>query len=149
PPRIANALSGAFHTDGHTLVRMTAAEVTGVLLGTTHHRSLQPMLAELRKGVGAMNVLISAACAGALADAGDTSSVPLLAAAYASRGKDADADARIGIRDALRTLAGRAFADSVERANPSPEPPAAHDEAFFAPPSAHGAILHTSAGDIE
>src|SRR5262249_21051590 len=73
PPRVANALSGAFHTDGHTLVRMTAAEVTGVLIGATHHKSLQPMLAELRKGVGDANVLISAACSGALADAGDTS----------------------------------------------------------------------------
>ena len=149
PPRVANALSGAFHTDGHPLVRMTAAEVAGVLIGATHHRSLEPMRADLRQGVGDPNVLISAACSGALADAGDTGSVPLLAAAYATRGHDADADARIGIRDALRTLAGRAYADSVERAHPAPEPPATHDEAFFAPPSAHGAVLHTSVGDIE
>src|SRR6185436_2787006 len=149
PPRVANALSGAFHTDGHKLVRMTAAEVTGVLLGATHHKSLQPMLAVLRKGVGDPDVLISAACSGALADAGDTVSVPLLAAAYATRGHDADADARIGIRDALRTLAGRAYADSVEKAHPAPAPPATHDDEFFQPSAYSRAVLHTSAGDIE
>ena len=149
PPRVANALAGAFHTDGHTLVRMTAAEVAGVLLGATHHKTLQPMLDVLRKGVGDPNVLISAACSGALADAGDTASVPLLAAAYATRGHDADADARIGIRDALRTLAGRAYADSVERAHPAPPPPATYDDAFFQPPAYSRAVIHTSAGDIE
>jgi len=149
PPRAANALSGAFHTDGHTLVRMTAAEVTGVLMGATHHKSLRPMLDVLRKGVGDPNVLISAACSGALADAGDTASVPLLAAAYATRGHDADADARIGIRDALRALAGRAYADSVERAHPAPPPPASYDDAFFQPPAYSRAVIHTSAGDIE
>jgi len=149
PPRAANALSGAFHTDGHRLVRMTAAEVTGVLLGATHHKSLRPMLEVLRKGVGDSDVLISAACSGALADAGDTASVPLLAAAYATRGHDADADARIGIRDALRTLAGRAYADSVEKAHPAPEPPATHDDEFFQPSAYSRAVLHTSAGDIE
>jgi cyclophilin family peptidyl-prolyl cis-trans isomerase/HEAT repeat protein len=149
PPRVANALSGAFHTGGHELVRMTAAEVAGVLLGATHHKSLAPMLAALRQGVGDTDVLISAACSGALADAGDTVSVPLLAAAYATRGHDADADARIGIRDALRTLAGRAYADSVERAHPAPAPPVVHDDAFFGPPNASRAIIHTSAGDME
>jgi cyclophilin family peptidyl-prolyl cis-trans isomerase len=149
PPRAANAISGAFNTDGHRLVRMTAAEVAGVLIGKTHHKSLVPMLQALRKGVGDTDVLISAACSGALADAGDTVSVPLLATAYATRGHDADADARIGIRDALRTLAGRAFADSVERAHPAPEPPLAHDDAFYAPPGAGRAVIHTSAGDME
>jgi peptidyl-prolyl cis-trans isomerase B (cyclophilin B) len=149
PPRVANALSGAFHTDGHLLVRMTAAEVAGVLLGATHHKTLLPLLADLRKGVGDSNVLIAAACAGALADAGDTVSVPLLAAAYATRGHDADADARIGIRDALRTLAGRAYADSVERAHPAPSPPLTYDDAFYAPPSMSRAVIHTSAGDME
>src|SRR6185369_11435193 len=145
----ANALSGAFHTDGHRLVRMTAAEVGGVLIGATHHKTLRPMLDELRKGVGDSNVLISAACSGALADAGDTASVPLLAAAWTTRGHDADADARIGIRDALRTLAGRAFTDSVERAHPAPAPPVTHDDAFVAPAAFTRAILHTTAGDME
>jgi cyclophilin family peptidyl-prolyl cis-trans isomerase/HEAT repeat protein len=149
PPRAANALAGAFHTDGHRLVRMTAAEVAGVLLGATHHKSLSPLLADLRRGVGDADVLIAAACAGALADAGDTVSVPLLASAYATRGHDADADARIGIRDALRTLAGRGYADSVERANPVPAPPVKYDDAFFAKPAYSRAVLHTSAGDIE
>jgi HEAT repeat protein/cyclophilin family peptidyl-prolyl cis-trans isomerase len=149
PPRAANALSGAFHTDGHPLVRMTAAEVSGVLIGATHHKSLKPMLEALRKGLGDPDVLVSAACAGALEDARDTASVPLLAEAYATRGHDADADARIGIRDALRALAGRAYADSVERAHPSPRPPAAHDDAFFAPSDYAHAVIHTSAGDME
>src|SRR5262249_27763959 len=149
PPRVANALSGAFHVDGHRLVRPTAADVAGHLIATTHHRSLQPLLADLRKGVGDPDVLISAACSGALADAGDTASVPVMAAAYALRGHDADADARIGLRDALRALAGPAFADSVERAHPVAEPKASYADSFFAPPTVRRAVLHTSAGDIE
>jgi len=149
PPRAANALSGAFHTDGHTLVRMTAAAVAGVLIGATHHKTLLPMRDALRKGVGDPNVLISAACSGALADAGDTASVPLLVSAYATRGHDADADARLGIRDALRTLAGRGYADSVERAHPAPPPPVTHDDEFYAPSAYTRAVLHTTAGDIE
>jgi len=149
PPRVANALSGAFHNGGHRLVRMTAADVAGRLIGTTHHAALRPMLDAFRKGVGNPDILISAACSGALADAGDTASVPLLAEAYATRGHDADADARIGIRDALRALAGRAFADSVERAHPSSAAPERYDDSFFDRPSFRRAILHTSAGDME
>ena len=94
-------------------------------------------------------MLISAASSGALADAGDTASVPLLARAYSTRGHDADADARIGIRDALRTLAGRAFADSVEQAHPAPAAPASYDDEFFRDALRARAILHTSAGDME
>ena len=149
PPRVANALSGAYHNGGHLLVRMTAADVAGHLIGTTHHRSLEPLREAFRRGVNDPEMLISAACSGALADAGDTVSVPLLAAAYATRGHDADADARIGIRDALRSLAGRAYADSVERAHPAPAAPAQYDDSFFEKPSMHRAILHTSAGDME
>src|SRR5262249_36749131 len=62
---------------------------------------------------------------------------------------DADADARIGLRDALRTLAGRAFADSIERAHPVPSPRPSYPDSFFAPPAVRRAVLHTSAGDIE
>jgi len=149
PPRVVNALSGQYFNGTHTLVRMTAAEVAGQLIGKTHRPEIERLLEPLRAGVGDRNVLIAAAAAGALADAGDTASVPLLAKAYATRGHDADADARIGIRDALRQLAGRAFADSVERANPAPAPPVAYADSFFAPPSARRAILHTSEGDIE
>ena len=76
-------------------------------------------------------------------------SVTLLAGAYATRGHDADADARIGIRDALRALAGRAFADSVERVHPSPAAPERYDDSFFDKPPFRRAILHTSAGDME
>jgi cyclophilin family peptidyl-prolyl cis-trans isomerase/HEAT repeat protein len=150
PPRVVNLLAGAFYTGGHPLVRMTAAEVGGQLIGRTHHAALAPLLQAFRSGLEDRDVLVSAACAGALADAGDSASVPRLAAAYATRGLAADADARIGIRDALRTLAGRAFADSVEHAQSAPEAgetaPAA---TFFAPLGVRRAVLHTSAGDIE
>ncbi len=149
PPRVVNALSGAFHNGGHLLVRMTAADVAGALIGRTHHPALNPLLGALRTGVDARDMLLSAACSAALGDAGDTVSVPRLAAAYATRGHDADADARIAIRDALRALAGRAFADSVERAHPAPAAPESRDSAFFAPPPVRRAVLHTSAGAME
>jgi cyclophilin family peptidyl-prolyl cis-trans isomerase/HEAT repeat protein len=149
PPRVANALSGAYFNGGHLLVRMTAAEVAGELIGRTHSPELAKLLEPLRAGVNDPNVLLSAAASGALADAGDTASVPLLARAYSTRGHDADADARIGIRDALRALAGRAFADSVERAHPAPAAPSDFTDEFFAKPSMRRAVLHTSAGDME
>src|SRR5204863_2466137 len=133
----------------HRLVRMTAAEVAGQLLGRTHAPALAKLRDALRAGVDDPDILLSAACSGALADAGDTTSVPLLAGAYATRGHDADADARIGIRDALRALAGRAFADSVERVHPSPAAPERYDDSFFDKPSFRRAILHTSAGDMK
>jgi cyclophilin family peptidyl-prolyl cis-trans isomerase len=149
PPRVVNALSGAFHTDGHLLVRMTAAEVAGVLIGRTKHPAFARLLDSLRSGVDDSRILLAAACAGALGDAGDSVSVPRLAAAYAARGHEADADARIAIRDALRQLAGRAFTDSLERAHPAPAAPASHDSAFFAPPPVRRAIVRTSAGAME
>ena len=149
PPRVVNALSGQFYNGNHLLVRMTAAEVAGQLIGRTHHAAFAPLLAGLRAGIDSPELLLAAACAGALADAGDSVSVARLTAAYPKRGHDADADARIAIRDALRTLAGRAFADSVEHANPEPAAPATRDAAFFAKPSVRRAIVHTSAGDME
>ena len=149
PPRVVNAVSGALYNGGHLLVRMTAAEVAGQLIARAQTPELAKLRDALRAGVDDRNILLSAACSGALADAGDTASVPLLARAYATRGHDADSDARIGIRDALRTLAGRPFADSVERAHPVPAPPEQRDDAFFAGPSMRRAILHTSAGDME
>ncbi len=149
PPRVVNALSGAFHNGGHLLVRMTAADVAGALIGRTHHPAFEPLLGALRAGVDARDLLLSAACSGALGDAGDTVSVPRLAAAYATRGHDADADARNAIRDALRALAGRAFADSVERTHPAPAAPDRRDSAFFAAPRVRRAVLHTSAGTME
>jgi HEAT repeat protein len=70
PPRVVNALAGGFRVDGHPLVRMTAAEVAGQLLGRTHHPALAPLLDMLRTGLDDRDVLVAAACAGALADAG-------------------------------------------------------------------------------
>jgi cyclophilin family peptidyl-prolyl cis-trans isomerase/HEAT repeat protein len=125
------------------LERMTAAEA----LGSLHAREA---VAALRAGLADSSVLFVASCATALDSLADRASVPALAQAYTARARDADADARIAIRDALRRLAGPGFADSVERANPARNTrPASEDPEFTAPPAAHGAVLHTTAGDIE
>src|SRR5439155_25599648 len=84
---------------------------------------------------------------GALADLGDTASVPALERAFVRHAADADADARIGIRDALRQLTGRARADSLERRHPARNA-VVYDAAWFAPPAWRGAVLHTSPGEI-
>ncbi len=130
------------------LVRMTAAEVAG-----TVHPAKDPgtpaLLAALRAGLEDGNPLYAASCAGALGDWGDKESVRRLAAAYAARGKDAEPDARQAIRDALRQLATRAFADSVERANPAPPLPSVYPPFFEQDPKEKRAIVHTTAGDIE
>jgi cyclophilin family peptidyl-prolyl cis-trans isomerase/HEAT repeat protein len=125
------------------LVRMTAAEVLGELRAPG-------AVAPLRAGLADTSLLYVASCAGALAALGDSASVASLARAYAARALDADADARISIRDALRDLAGRAFADSVERAHPALDTrPAGGADDLAAPPAVRGAVLHTRAGDIE
>ena len=124
-------------------VRMAAAEALGALKAKSG-------VAPLRAALADSSTLIDGAVAGALADLGDSASVPALARAYAARARDADADARIAIHDALATLRGKAFADSIERAHPAAvAPPAAGAEDFDAPPAARGAVIHTSAGDIE
>ena len=124
------------------LVRMTAAEVLG---------SLKPRgaVVPLREALADTSLLVVASAASALADLGDAESIPRLARAYAERARDADADARLSIRDALRTLAGRAYADSVERAAP-PRAGEARDLApeDARPPAVSGAVLRTTAGDI-
>ena len=125
------------------LERMTAAETLGKL-------KAREAAGTLRLGLADSSVQFVAACASALESLGDSASVPALARTYAARAGDADADARIAIRDALRSLAGRAFADSVERAHPVKNArPAADDPDFATPPAAAGALLHTTAGDIE
>ena len=129
---------------GHPLLeRMTAAEA----LGGTHAASAA---APLRAGLADSSVMVAASCAGALGDLGDRASIPDLTAAFAGRGKDADPDARQAIRDALRQLAGAAYADSLERVYPSraiARP--VSDEQLLHPAGARGAILHTERGDIE
>jgi cyclophilin family peptidyl-prolyl cis-trans isomerase/HEAT repeat protein len=123
--------------------RMTAAEALGAL----HTVSVA---AELRGALADTSVLFVASVASALGDLGDRASIPALAQTYVSRGGDADADARISIRDALRTLAGAGFADSVERAHPNtPVFAPVTDAELSAPPTTRGAILHTNRGDIE
>ncbi|MGH7730033.1 MAG: HEAT repeat domain-containing protein, partial [Candidatus Eiseniibacteriota bacterium] len=123
--------------------RMSAAD----RLGEVRDRGAIRML---RSALRDTSALFVASCAGALAALGDTASVPLLARAWAERALDADADARIAIRDALRELAGRPFADSLERVRPPRNAqPAANPPDFAEPPRAKGARLHTTAGDIE
>ena len=123
--------------------RMTAAEA----LGTLKHRAA---VAPLRAGLADTSMLFVAACASALGEMGDSSSVPVLAQAFAARAGGADADARISIRDALRQLAGGAFADSIERRHPARNAdPASQAVVLAAETAARGALLRTSAGDIE
>jgi cyclophilin family peptidyl-prolyl cis-trans isomerase len=104
-------------------------------------------VAALRKGLqdGPLVVAVSAA---ALAELRDTASAPALAEAYRRHGRDPDPDARQALRDALRELKGRAFADSLERLLPA-SPPRARPEDLLAPPAARGAVLRTSRGEIE
>ena len=123
--------------------RMSAAE----RLGELKERAATP---RLRAGLADTSALFVASCSGALAALGDTASVPALARAWADRARDADADARNAIRDALRELAGPAFADSLEKKNPARNSqPASYPPDFAEPPRAKGAVLHTTAGDIE
>jgi len=127
----------------HLFERMTAIEG----LGTLHSKADLPAL---RAALADTSALYAASAASGLAEAGDSASVRELARSYAAHVRDADADARIAIRDALRALAGRAYADSVERANPVPTPAATdYPIDFEKPPAERGVILHTSRGDIE
>ena len=150
---LADALFASMRDVRARFERMTAAEVAGQLigraLGKPHEHTFDGLLARLRALVDDPDVLIAASGAGALADAKDHGSVAHLAAAYATRGKDADADARIGIRDALRELAGRAFADSIERAYPASAAPMTYAAGWELPPAETRAVLTTSAGVIE
>jgi len=123
--------------------RMSAADRLGELKERSATR-------RLRAGLADTSALFVASCSGALAALGDTASVPALARAWADRARDADADARNAIRDALRELAGPAFADSLEKKNPARNAqPASYPPDFAEPPRAKGAVLHTTAGDIE
>jgi HEAT repeat protein/cyclophilin family peptidyl-prolyl cis-trans isomerase len=124
------------------IVRMTAADVLGQMKATSE-------IPELRVALTDSSLLVASAAAGALAAMGDTASITELATAYVSRADDAEPDARQSIRDALRTLAGAAFADSLERAHPVTIPPTSYADDFGTPPAEKGAVLHTSAGDIE
>ena len=142
-------LEQVFSPERPLIVRMTGAELAGQLGARAPHGALRPLLDSLRAGVRSPEVLFAAACAGALGDWGDSASVGMLAAVYAERGKDADADARQSIRDALRQLAGRAFADSVEKAHPAPAAPATYPKSFEIAPRERRVVVHMRSGDIE
>ena len=94
------------HRDQPLIVRMTAADVAGAV-GKRADKLSITLRDTLRAGLLDPDVLYASACAGALGEWGDTPSVRRLALAYAARGKDADADARQAIRDALRQLASK------------------------------------------
>jgi len=123
------------------MVRMSAADALAKLKAKSE-------LPELRAALADSSILVVSAAAGALAELGDTASVGTLAATYSGHALDAEPDARQGIRDALRTLAGSAFADSIEHSNPTPKPAMQYADDFGEAPPEHGAVLHTSAGDI-
>ncbi len=76
--------------------------------------------------------------------------MPLLTAEFVRRGHDAEPDARIAIHDALKALAGAAYADSLEKLHPgaSAAKPVS-DADLLAIPAVRGAVLHTTRGDIE
>jgi cyclophilin family peptidyl-prolyl cis-trans isomerase/HEAT repeat protein len=149
PDWAEHRLEGGLDRSQPLIVRMTAADIAGELGHRKPNGALRPLLDTLRAGVRDSDILYAASCAGALASWGDTASVPMLARTYATRGKDADADARIGIRDALRELAGRAFADSVEHAHPQPAPPVKYAADFQDEPKEKRVVMHFRSGDIE
>ena len=126
----------------HLLERTTAVE----LLGTLRPKGAA---AELRAGLRDTSVLYVAACAATLAEMKDTTSVKSLVAAYKTRGKDADPDARTAIHDAIRDLAGASLADSVAKLPVRSADPPHYAQDFALPPAAKGARIRTSRGDIE
>ncbi len=122
--------------------RATAAEALATLKVVAAAPGLRAALADT-------SLLVVATAAGALAELGDSAAVPGLVRAYAAHALDAEADARAALLDALRSLAAGGAADSLERAHPAAVGRAVYDSAFFAPPAARGAVLHTPKGDIE
>lgn len=146
---VAGVLDRAMARGRPLIERMTAIDVLGTLAGQHPGSAYRERLPRLRDLLADSDVLVVAACAGALAEAADSVSVAALERAYGKRARDADADARISIRDALRTLAGRERADEVERRYPAPVAPEVRPAGFEMPPTARGARLHTRAGVIE
>lgn len=123
--------------------RMTALDA----LGSLHVRSAVP---QLRAALGDTATLIVASAASALGEIGDRAAVPALTSAFLLRATDAEPDARVSIRDALRQLAGAGYADSLEKKHPARSGARTWSDADLAnAPTARGAILHTNRGDIE
>jgi len=123
--------------------RATAADALGELRAVSAAAPLRAALADSA-------VLMVASAAGALATLGDRASIPELTRTFVRRTQDADADARVSIREALRTLVSAAYADSLDRAHPAPRGQGAVTDAELASaPTARGAILHTTQGEIE
>lgn len=122
--------------------RMSAA----LALGARGDRSVAPVL---RTELYDPMVLQVAAVASALEQLGDSAAVPSLTRVYEAHARDADSDARIAIRDALRTLAGRAYADSIEARHAVETPESAYPADYGMPPAAKRAVLTTDKGVIE
>jgi cyclophilin family peptidyl-prolyl cis-trans isomerase/HEAT repeat protein len=122
--------------------RMNAA----IALGGRGNRAIAPLL---RPELYDRGLLFVAAIAGALEQLSDTLAVPSLTRAYQAHVDDADPDARISLRDALRTLAGRVYADSVEALHARTPAAADYPADYGTPPAAKRAVLRTSRGVIE
>jgi cyclophilin family peptidyl-prolyl cis-trans isomerase/HEAT repeat protein len=105
--------------------------------------------AALRAALADSADLVVAMAAGSLGESRDSASVPALARVFRAHAADAGGDARGALLEALAALAGRPYADSLGRAHPAPVARPVHDEAFFAPPDARGAVLRTGKGEIE
>jgi cyclophilin family peptidyl-prolyl cis-trans isomerase/HEAT repeat protein len=127
----------------HLLERITCAAVAG-------EAGVRDALDLLRRGLAQREAPFAAACAEAVTALRDRASLPEVAAAYALHVRSSDPDARIALSAALDSLGGRAYADSVRRAHPvgAATPPPSADE-LAARPGARGAILRTTAGDME
>ncbi len=147
--QVARELDRAMAPTRPLFERMTAIDILGALAARHRGSAYSERLPRLRALLADPEQMVVAASAGALAEAGDSTSVPQLERAYAARAQDADADARISIRDALRALAGRERADAIEKAHPAKAAPSEHAAGFEAPPTTRGARLHTRAGVIE
>jgi peptidyl-prolyl cis-trans isomerase B (cyclophilin B) len=123
--------------------RMTAADVLGERRESGAARRLREALADT-------SLLYVSAVVSGLGNAGDTASVPALVHLYVARNGDAEPDARIAVLDALKQLGATKTADSLERMRPWKRPPPAEEPAGFEDtPREHGAVIHTSKGDIE
>jgi cyclophilin family peptidyl-prolyl cis-trans isomerase/HEAT repeat protein len=122
--------------------RATAAGALGVLRSVGGTAPLRSALADSAD-------LVVASAAEALAARGDSAALPALTQAFVAHADEAAGEARGALLEAVATLAGRARADSLDRAHPAPSVRPVYDEAFFAAPTARGAVLHTSRGDIE
>jgi len=143
PAQGAQRLRAGLLPGRHLLERITCAETLGQL-------GAREALADLRGGLRDAQSPFAAACAEAIAALKDSISLGAITEAYIAHLGDADADARQSLTGAMTSLAGKSYADSVRGAHPAPSTAPARYPADFADPSpVRGAVLTTTAGEIE